>query len=171
MCSHCSCKYIYCAVIIQSTNKKFSPFVQIFHQANPRQGKYNLNKTVAENLNIAPPLLSRFDLVFILRDDADIDHDKLVSGNIMNIYRQDGNIHDESHGSARKRQKTMETMPSNQFKIKQRLPWVAQTQNPLPADLLKDYITYAREYCKPKLTQEAAAVLKNYFLTLRYVQR
>ena len=59
--------------------------------------------------------------------------------------------------------------PTNgvQFHIKGRLPWVAQTQNPLPADLLRDYISYAREYCKPKLTQEAAAILKNYFLTLR----
>ena len=47
-----------------------------------------MNKTVAENLNVSPPLLSRFDLVFILKDNADMDQDKLVSGNIMNLYRQ-----------------------------------------------------------------------------------
>ena len=92
----------------------------------------------------------------------------------MNIYRQyDNNTTNDdsfSQTTARKRQKTaMESAAlSNQFDIKKRLPWVAQTQNPLPADLLKDYISYAREYCKPKLTQEAAAVLKHYFMTLRY---
>ncbi len=87
----------------------------------------------------------------------------------MDIYRQNGNYSDNHLQIARKRQKTIESALSKQFDIKQRLPWVAQTQNPLPADLLKDYISYAREYCKPKLTQEAAAVLKNYFMTLRYV--
>ena len=132
---------------------------------------------MAENLNIASPLLSRFDLVFILRDDADADNDKLISGNIMKNYRQNNGF--QYSQSTRKRQKCVETentsgdsgdnSATDQFHIKKRLPWVAQTQKPLPADLLKDYISYAREYCKPKLTQEAAAVLKNYFLTLRYV--
>ncbi len=137
--------------------------------ANPRYGKYNLNKTVAENLNISSPLLSRFDLVFILRDDADVEQDKLISGNIMSQYRH-GNMDIQQN---KRRKKNMEisarlsSSHENSIGIKQRLPWVSQTQKPLPADLLKDYISYAREYCKPKLTQEAAAVLKNYFLTLR----
>lgn len=123
---------------------------------------------MAENLNISSPLLSRFDLVFILRDDANVDQDELISGNIMNQYR-----HGELEKQQSKRRKTdiekAAILPSSGtgVSIKQRLPWVAQTQKPLPADLLKDYISYAREYCKPKLTQEASAVLKNYFLTLR----
>ena len=127
--------------------------------------------------------------MFILRDDANIDHDKLISGNIMNIYRQSDSNNDSQQQQYQqqqvKRQKTTDAMSNmtsmsssssstfssnnnNQFDMKRRLPWVAQTQNPLPADLVKDYISYAREYCKPKLTQEAAAVLKNYFMTLRY---
>jgi DNA helicase MCM8 len=36
--------------------------------------------------------------------------------------------------------------------------------------LLRDYIAYAREYCKPKLTPEAAIVLKDFFMELRYPQ-
>ena len=45
--------------------------------ANPKHGTYNMSKTVAENLNMARPILSRFDLVFILRDRADKDQDRL----------------------------------------------------------------------------------------------
>ena len=116
---------------------------------------------MAENLNIASPLLSRFDLVFILRDNADMEHDKLISGNIMQGFRLD---RPQQAHRAIKRQKVAE---NHQFDMKQRLPWVAQTQQALPADLVKDYISYAREYCKPKLTPEAAAVLKHYFMTLR----
>jgi DNA helicase MCM8 len=53
---------------------------------NPKHGSYSMGKTVAENLNMATPILSRFDLVFILRDMADKEQDKLVSSNIMNLH-------------------------------------------------------------------------------------
>jgi DNA helicase MCM8 len=135
--------------------------------ANPKQGKYNLNRTVAENLNVSPPLLSRFDLVFILRDEADTCQDKLVAGNIMNLYKQsssEGPI--GMHMNLSK--ESGEDKGNDGMTMKERLHWIAKTQNPLPKDLVKDYISYAREYCKPKMTQEAAAVLKEYFMTLRY---
>mmetsp|Transcript_24555 Transcript_24555/g.96963 ORF Transcript_24555/g.96963 Transcript_24555/m.96963 type:complete len:98 (+) Transcript_24555:1551-1844(+) len=44
--------------------------------ANPRGGHYDLSKTVCENLKIALPLLSRFDLVFILLDSPDKQKDR-----------------------------------------------------------------------------------------------
>ncbi len=124
---------------------------------------------MAENLNIASPLLSRFDLVFILRDDADKDNDKLISGNIMKQYRNSSLVggHKRKRTNIDEQTSILFNNGRNGIGIKERLAWVAQTQKPLPADLLKDYISYAREYCKPKLTQEAAAVLKNYFLKLR----
>lgn len=40
----------------------------ILAAANPASGHYNRSKTVAENLRMGQPLLSRFDLVFILLD-------------------------------------------------------------------------------------------------------
>jgi DNA helicase MCM8 len=58
--------------------------------ANPKHGSYNMGKTVAENLNMAKPILSRFDLVFILRDRANTNLDRLVSNNIMDLHRKTG---------------------------------------------------------------------------------
>jgi DNA helicase MCM8 len=148
----------------------------IIAAANPKKGKYNMSRSVAENLNIASPLLSRFDLCFILRDEADQDQDKLVSGNIMNHYRNNegrpgvdkNNLHSSSTGAAGTSVVANENwVNTNQNSIKERLTWVAATQKPLPADMVKDYISYAREYCKPKLTQEAASVLKAFFMSLR----
>jgi len=136
--------------------------------ANPKQGKYDMNKTVAENLNVSPPLLSRFDLVFILLDDVNTDQDKLVSGNIMNLYRQQSGNLGGGEDAQNKRQKTEEPSASDQMSMKKRLAWIAETQKPLPSDLVKDYISYAREYCMPKITPDAAAVLKDYFMSLRY---
>mmetsp|Transcript_21197 Transcript_21197/g.58947 ORF Transcript_21197/g.58947 Transcript_21197/m.58947 type:complete len:461 (-) Transcript_21197:980-2362(-) len=155
--------------------------------ANPKHGSYNMSKSVAENLNIARPILSRFDLVFILRDRSDRDHDRLVSSNIMNLYRKpsataksgqrDGferltnELLSKSNGqdqTSATDQNYFANMEPGRVPLEKRLPWVAGFNEPLPARLVRDYIAYAREYCKPKLTPEAATVLKDYYMDLRY---
>jgi DNA helicase MCM8 len=143
----------------------------IIAAANPKHGSYNLGKTVAENLNMATPILSRFDLVFILRDRADKTQDRLVASNIMNHHRgtthqiaRNDPQHSSDPGIPAHQQQSENRMP-----MKDRLEWVAQFQKqPLPAELVRDYISYAREYCKPVLTKEAAEILKEYFMNLRY---
>jgi len=132
-----------------------------------------MDKTVAENLNMAKPILSRFDLVFILRDRADKALDQRVSSNIVNLYRNKANStralmqENKSHESGREQfdgEGGETRMP-----LVDRLAWVHDFQKqPLPASLVRDYIAYAREYCKPKLTPDAATVLKDYFMELRY---
>lgn len=42
----------------------------ILAAANPVGGHYNKAKTVAENLKMGSPMLSRFDLVFLLLDHS-----------------------------------------------------------------------------------------------------
>lgn len=168
--------------------------------ANPKHGSYNMSRSVAENLNMARPILSRFDLVFILRDRADKDQDRLVSSNIMNLYRNqsndtfagaaldtaqastedlsrrylqddDGNNDDKENGGAFASSQGFPSTNKPKDKrvpLEQRLAWVAGFNQPLPAGLVRDYIAYAREFCKPKLTVEAAEVLKEYYMILRY---
>ena len=140
--------------------------------ANPKHGSYNMGKTVAENLNMAKPILSRFDLVFILRDRADKDLDRLVSSNIMNLYRSHTGASQTTMGPDGPQADAADHRPNGEtgerMPLSERLAWVTNFQKqPLPADLVRDYICYAREYCKPKLTPEAAAVLKDYFMELR----
>ena len=138
--------------------------------ANPKSGNYNMSKTVAENLNMAGPLLSRFDLVFILRDEANAEQDRMISGSIMGRHGttslQSGGFRDGVDG------RLAETM--NQFGSQDRVPlrhriaWVTEFQKqPLPLQQIKDYIAYAREYCRPKMTDAAAMVLSDYFMKLR----
>jgi len=157
----------------------------IIAAANPKHGSYNMSKSVAENINMARPILSRFDLVFILRDRVDKDQDRLVSSNIMDLYRKSsstgkaGSANDferlttelSSKGKEETTHSSVEvdsaTEP-NRIPLEKRLTWVAGFNAPLPAELVRDYIAYAREYCKPKLTQEAAVVLREYYMALRY---
>ena len=141
----------------------------IIAAANPKHGCYNMSKTVAENLNMAKPILSRFDLVFILRDRADKEQDHLVSSNIMNLYRSSKRPSNIAKQSAPIQQSSDGGQSEYRMPLSDRLAWVCDFQKePLPAALVRDYVAYAREYCKPKLTAEAAEVLKDHFMSLRY---
>lgn len=136
--------------------------------ANPKHGSYNLDKTVAENLNMATPILSRFDLVFILRDRADKEQDRLVASNIMSLHRGENQTH-RSKFTDEKEAASVPHLERSRIALKERLEWVSRFQKqPLPAELVRDYISYAREYCKPVLTKDAGEVLKEYFMNLRY---
>ena len=153
--------------------------------ANPKHGSYNMSKSVAENLNMARPILSRFDLVFILRDRVDKDQDRLVSSNIMNLYRKSNSMGKAKSGDdfdrlsselvAKRNEEPPHTSidensaaEPNRIPLEKRLAWVASFNEALPAGLVRDYIAYAREYCKPKLSKEAAVILREYYMTLRY---
>ena len=141
--------------------------------ANPKSGHYNLSKSVAENLNMAGPLLSRFDLVFILRDEADADRDRLISDSIMGRVRMGDRVdgyRDGGNGGSRRCAEAMDQFESQgRVPLQHRLPWVTEfQQQPLPLQQVKDYIAYAREYCRPQMTDAAAGVLQDYFMKLRH---
>ena len=54
--------------------------------ANPAGGRYNRGKTVQENLKISAPMLSRFDLVFVLMDKPDMEMDQKLSEHVMSLH-------------------------------------------------------------------------------------
>jgi len=39
--------------------------------ANPRDGRYDRSKTLKSNVDISPPIMSRFDLFFVILDECD----------------------------------------------------------------------------------------------------
>lgn len=53
--------------------------VGIVASANPVYGSYNKGKSFKENTKISNAILSRFDLIFLLLDKPDPDHDKKLS--------------------------------------------------------------------------------------------
>jgi DNA replication licensing factor MCM4 len=58
----------------------------ILAAANPIDSKYNIKKSVIENINMSPALLSRFDLIYIMLDIANEKMDGKIAGHILNIY-------------------------------------------------------------------------------------
>ncbi|XP_076347300.1 DNA helicase MCM8-like isoform X2 [Tachypleus tridentatus] len=147
----------------------------ILAAANPVGGHYNKSKTVSENLKMGSPLLSRFDLVFILLDKPDEELDSKLSEHVMALHAGRAK---EGGGKG-----TLKTTVSNcptpvsvlnqlEYVIKQplseRLKYTPNEEcDPIPHQLLRKYFAYARKYVHPKLSSEACEILQKFYLELR----
>ncbi|HEX9262434.1 MAG TPA: minichromosome maintenance protein MCM [Candidatus Bathyarchaeia archaeon] len=60
----------------------------ILAAANPSLGRYEPHRTVAENISLPVTILSRFDLIFVLRDIPNKDADGKMSDHILEIHRK-----------------------------------------------------------------------------------
>jgi replicative DNA helicase Mcm len=60
----------------------------ILAAANPSLGRYEPHRTVAENISLPVTILSRFDLIFVLRDVPSKEVDSRMSEHILEIHRK-----------------------------------------------------------------------------------
>ncbi|XP_057718737.1 probable DNA helicase MCM8 [Arachis stenosperma] len=149
--------------------------------ANPVGGHYNRAKTVNENLKMSAALLSRFDLIFILLDKPDELLDKRLSEHIMSLHAGTG-----QHSLALKKRRG-DPLPESGTVVSQngesgvnlgvrsgslvsRLRLDPQRDRdfvPLPSQLLRKYIAYARSFVFPRMSKPAADILQKFYLKLR----
>jgi len=62
----------------------------ILAAANPMFGKYDIFKNIYENVNLPIPLLTRFDLVFIVRDIPSQEKDRNIAQHIISQHGSSG---------------------------------------------------------------------------------
>jgi replicative DNA helicase Mcm len=60
----------------------------ILAAANPALGRYEPHRTVAENISLPVTILSRFDLIFVLRDVPNKEADEKMSAHILELHRK-----------------------------------------------------------------------------------
>ncbi|XP_044010007.1 DNA helicase MCM8-like [Aphidius gifuensis] len=140
----------------------------ILAAANPIGGRYDRSKSVTENLNLSQPLLSRFDLIYLLLDQPNEQLDTLLCSHVMNAHTgfkrtramRDADDNDNDQMS------TAASTSNELTNLKERLTGVID-QEIVPQPMLRKYIAYARQYVKPKLSIEAAKLLQDYYLSLR----
>lgn len=51
------------------------------------RGRYDLRRTPAENINLPPALLSRFDLLWLILDRADMDSDLEMARHVVYVHQ------------------------------------------------------------------------------------
>jgi replicative DNA helicase Mcm len=62
----------------------------ILSAANPLYGKYDPFKNITENVNLPVPLLTRFDLIYVIRDIPEKEKDSRIASHILEIHRDVG---------------------------------------------------------------------------------
>ncbi len=56
--------------------------------ANPLLGKYDSFRNIADNINLPIPLLTRFDLIFVIKDTPDRTKDELLAKHVLEQHRK-----------------------------------------------------------------------------------
>jgi replicative DNA helicase Mcm len=110
--------------------------------ANPKWGRFTSDRTISEQIDLPPTLLSRFDVIFSIKDLPDQVRDRRLASRIL-----------ASH---------MEVETGVEAAVS-----ASSAGAPFSPDLLKKYIAYARRNIRPVLTQAALDTLEDYYVRVR----
>uniref|UniRef100_A0A7E4UWU3 DNA replication licensing factor MCM3 n=1 Tax=Panagrellus redivivus TaxID=6233 RepID=A0A7E4UWU3_PANRE len=154
---------------------KLNARCSVLAAANPVMGRYNLYKSPMENIGMQDSLLSRFDLIFVMLDEHDVDRDHQVAENVIKLqtYRAPG----VPDGTVLPIDNAMETLSTfdpdadtntNADIFEKNRGWtaVAESQKILSAAFMRKYI-YMAKAIKPQLTEAASAYIATKYAELR----
>ena len=157
----------------------------IIAAANPIRGRYNPTIPFQQNVELTEPILSRFDVLCVVKDAADPVQDemlaKFVVGSHLRSHPQFAPEVDEVHVStsvdADVSARTASTHHSAAYSRYPRIAvplgsnlvpgLLADTPQIIPQDLLRKYIMYAKEHITPKLQQLDQDKLARLYADLR----
>ncbi len=97
---------------------------------NPKLGRFDPVIPIPQQINISPALLSRFDVIFVLRDLPNRVQDEAIASHVLEEHKQE------------------------------------VERDVIPPTLLRKYVAFARKI-KPKLTDEAAEEIKEFYISIR----
>ncbi|KAL5970816.1 DNA replication licensing factor mcm2 [Taenia solium] len=115
--------------------------------ANPIGGRYDPSLTFADNVDLSEPILSRFDVLCVVRDTVDSVQDEMLAKFVVGSHmRHHPNLSsEESEVLVTQLASLGATIGSADANV--------GDLEPLPQDLLKKYIMYAKDRVHPKLNQ------------------
>ena len=70
------------AGIVASLNSRTS----VLAAGNPKFGRYDETLSIPENLNLPPPIVSRFDLIWLLKDKPNERKDRALAEYVLNVH-------------------------------------------------------------------------------------
>ncbi len=122
---------------------KFQAKASVLAAANPKYGRFDKNAYPADQFDIPPALLSRFDLIFPIPDVLDEEQDTRIAKHILTQH--------EAAGAAVSGANDVENIQAP----------------PLDSEVLRKYIAYAKKNVKPRLSPEASKIISDYYIGLR----
>ncbi len=129
----------------------FKAKTAVLAAANPKYGRFDPHEPPAKQFDIPPTLLSRFDLIFPIKDVMDEERDREMADHILN-----------SHQAAGIKTDSPEVLSEDELDKA-----IQEIEPVLDIDLLRKYISYTRKHCHPVLTKDAIRKIKEYYTDLR----
>ena len=126
-------------------NTKLPAECAIIAACNPRWGKFDPNVSIPEQINIPAPMLSRFDIIFPIKDEVSRTKDKEIAQHIIGIHK-----------------KYLE-QDQNDNKSKNK---VVINDVELTEEFILKYILYARRK-QPTISKDAEDMLVEYYIDMR----
>ncbi len=126
----------------------------ILGAANPKYGRFEEHKYIADQINLPPALLSRFDLIFAMTDKPDAKLDTNITNHILKAHRR---------GEIRRYAdlEEIEDMAAEEI--------MEQTDELSPEwsrEFFRKYVAYSKRIT-PVLTEDAMEIIRNYYLRIR----
>ncbi|XP_021890823.1 DNA replication licensing factor MCM2 [Carica papaya] len=124
--------------------------------ANPIGGRYDSSKTFSQNVELTDPILSRFDILCVVKDVVDPVTDEMLAKFVV-----------ESHFKSQPKGANMDDKSLSE--LPEDIEASARPVDPeiLPQDLLKKYITYAKLNVFPRLHDKDMVKLTTVYAQLR----
>lgn len=119
----------------------------IIAAANPIGGRYNSTIPFSHNVELTEPILSRFDILCVVRDTVDPSEDERLARFVVGSH---GRSHPASQ-AIDENSNTMEVEHDAAVRDSSINNGEPKQAGEIPQELLRKYILYARERCSPKL--------------------
>lgn len=159
----------------------------IIAAANPINGRYNSTIPFAQNVELTEPILSRFDILCVVRDTIDPEVDERLANFVVQSHSRSHPQYKKSQGEAQNSGEYNPTTPG--YPSTPGLPGYPSTPyaptpaptstdpnstttsfdtiSPIPQDLLRKYILFARINITPKLHRMDNDKIAKLFVDLR----
>ena len=125
----------------------FTARAAVLAAANPKFGRFDPNVYPAEQFDIPATLLSRFDLIFPIKDIMDETLDKSIAKHMLTQHEAAG------------------------AQLADIANYAQVDKPPLAMEQLRKYIAYAKRTSHPRLGEEASKRIQEYYVELRKVGR
>lgn len=154
--------FVSCGLVLHNTISvakagivtKFKSETSILAAANPKYSRFDLYRPFIEQIDLPASLISRFDLFFMIRDVLDRTKDSEIAMHILKTHRAG-----EMMLQRAKKGLGADTEELTQMK--------EQITPKISGELLKKYISYARQNIFPVLTETSQKELSEFYVGLR----
>ncbi|KAH7650080.1 DNA replication licensing factor MCM2 [Cryptosporidium bovis] len=126
--------------------------------ANPIFGKYDSSLTFKDNVDLTDPIISRFDVLAVLKDEVHPIKDELLANFVVQSHMNSQEIYAGTNLSTDDKKYSFDMSMSDGFE---------QNYAPIDQKLLCKYIRYARRYCKPQIRNVDKEKISTFYSRIR----